>query len=62
MHARTHRFVPLDTGASAVEYALLVSAIAAAIVAVVFVFGTTLSGIFQSTCNSIGTSAGTGSC
>lgn len=38
-----------EEGASAVEYGLLVAAIAAVIVGVVFVLGNTLSGAFSST-------------
>jgi pilus assembly protein Flp/PilA len=42
-----------DRGASAVEYALMVAAIAAVIVAVVFGFGTLISNTFQGTSNCI---------
>jgi pilus assembly protein Flp/PilA len=42
-----------DRGASAVEYGLLVAGIAAVIVAVVFLLGTTLNGVFTSTNSSI---------
>ena len=48
-----------ERGASAVEYGLLIAGIAALIVAIVFVFGGALSGVFQDTCNSV---AGTASC
>jgi pilus assembly protein Flp/PilA len=52
-----------ERGASAVEYGLLITGIAALIVIVVFAFGGVISGIFQATCNSVGTSAGvTSSC
>ena len=51
-----------ERGASAVEYGLLIAGIAALIVIVVFAFGGVLSNIFQKTCTSIGTSAGSGSC
>jgi pilus assembly protein Flp/PilA len=51
-----------DRGASAVEYGLLIAGIAALIVAIVFLFGGVLSNIFGSTCNSLGTSAGSGTC
>jgi pilus assembly protein Flp/PilA len=47
-----------ERGASAVEYGLLIAGIAALIVAVVFLFGGALSGIFSDTCNSIGASSG----
>ena len=42
-----------ERGASAVEYGLLVAGIAAVIVAVVFLLGSTLDGVFQDTNNSI---------
>ncbi|MEP6695258.1 MAG: Flp family type IVb pilin [Pseudonocardiales bacterium] len=51
-----------DEGASAVEYALLVAAIAAVIVAVLFLFGSTIEGVFKTTCNSIKSSSGTTGC
>ncbi len=38
-----------DEGASAVEYGLLVAAIAAVIVAILFTFGNTISSVFNST-------------
>jgi pilus assembly protein Flp/PilA len=44
-----------DEGATAVEYGLLVAAIAAVIVAVVFVLGHYVHGAFSSTCSSIST-------
>ena len=37
-------------GASAVEYGLLIAGIAALIVAIVFIFGGQLAGIFKDTC------------
>ena len=42
-----------DEGASAVEYGLLVAAIAAVIVVVVFALGNVLNSKFQDTCNKI---------
>ena len=42
-----------ETGASAVEYGLLVAGIAALIVAVVFLFGGMISDTFDKTCNTI---------
>ena len=42
-----------ERGASAVEYGLLVAGIAAVIVAVVFLLGDTLSGVFNDTNDSI---------
>jgi len=44
-----------ERGASAVEYGLLVAGIAAVIVAIVFLLGDTLSGVFQDTNDSIST-------
>jgi pilus assembly protein Flp/PilA len=51
-----------ERGASAVEYGLLIAGIAALIVVIVFAFGGVLKNIFGGTCNSIGTSAGSGTC
>ena len=42
-----------DEGASAVEYGLLVAAIAAVIVIIIFALGHVISGVFSSTCSSI---------
>jgi len=42
-----------EVGASAVEYGLLVAAIAAIIVAVVFAIGTATGALFDKTCTSI---------
>jgi pilus assembly protein Flp/PilA len=42
-----------DEGASAVEYGLLVAAIAAVIVVIVFALGGLVRDKFQTTCNSI---------
>jgi pilus assembly protein Flp/PilA len=50
-----------ERGASAVEYGLLIAGIAALIVVVVFAFGGVINNVFQSTCNSVGASAG-GTC
>src|SRR4051794_34712643 len=51
-----------ERGASAVEYGLLIAGIAALIVVVVFAFGGVIKNIFTKTCNSVGSSSGTGSC
>ena len=52
-----------EHGASAVEYGLLVAGIAALIVAVVFLFGGFIQGIFSQTCSKIASGgAVTGSC
>ena len=46
-----------EKGASAVEYGLLVAAIAALIVIIVFALGGVVKGVFKSTCDSIKASA-----
>src|SRR5918995_7533917 len=46
-----------ERGASAVEYGLLVAGIAAVVVGIVFLLGGTLSGVFQSTNDSIAPAA-----
>ena len=51
-----------ERGASAVEYALLITGIAALIIAVVFLFGGVLNSVFTDTCSSVGNSAGVGGC
>ena len=48
-----------DQGASAVEYGLLVAAIAALIVLVVFALGGVIREVFTDTCTSIAASAAT---
>ena len=48
-----------ERGASAVEYALLITGIAALIVLVVYAFGGMLSNIFSDTCQNVGTHANT---
>ena len=44
-----------DRGASAVEYGLMVAAIAAVIVGIVFGLGSLVSNVFNDTCSSIST-------
>ena len=44
-----------DRGASAVEYGLIVAAIAAIIVAVIFAIGTATGALFDESCESIAT-------
>ena len=46
-----------DEGASAVEYGLLVAAIAALIVIIVFALGNVVSEVFQDTCDTISSEA-----
>ncbi len=54
MSARLRRVVSsADSGASAVEYGLLVAGIAALIVGIVFVFGSFVTSIFEETCSGI---------
>jgi pilus assembly protein Flp/PilA len=48
-----------EQGASAVEYGLLVAAIAALIVVIVFALGGVVKNVFSSTCTKIGTGAST---
>jgi pilus assembly protein Flp/PilA len=54
MHAKR------EDGASAVEYGLLVAAIAALIVVVVFVLGGVIQKVFKNTCGKISDKATTG--
>lgn len=49
-----------DSGASAVEYGLLVVAIAAVIVVVIFSFGGVVRGLFSGTCSTISGQASAG--
>jgi pilus assembly protein Flp/PilA len=53
-----------DRGASAVEYGLMVAAIAAVIVGVVFGLGTLVKSAFSKTCSAVSSSVspGAGSC
>ncbi len=48
-----------DEGASAVEYGLLVAAIAAVIVGILFTFGSTISGVLGRTNTCVTTTGGT---
>jgi len=48
-----------EDGASAVEYGLLVAAIAALIVIVVFALGGVIKGVFSKTCDTISSNAAT---
>jgi pilus assembly protein Flp/PilA len=47
------RHVKDDKGASAVEYGLLIAAIAAVIVVIVFALGSVVKNKFQNTCNAV---------
>jgi pilus assembly protein Flp/PilA len=55
------RHVKDDTGASAVEYGLLIAAIAAVIVVVVFALGSVVKNKFQNTCTGVN-GTGTNAC
>lgn len=48
-----------EAGASAVEYGLLVAAIAAVVVAIVFLLGGAMNDSFTGTCDTISTKANT---
>jgi len=48
-----------DAGASAVEYGLLVAAIAALIVIIVFALGGVIQEVFQNTCDEVSSGANT---
>lgn len=50
-----------ETGASAVEYGLLVAGIAALIILVVFAFGGAVTGLFSSTCKTVDSAVSTAS-
>jgi len=52
----------LETGASAVEYGLLIAGIAAIIAAAVFAFGGGSTGMFQDSCKTIFADHSAGSC
>lgn len=51
-----------ERGASAVEYGLLIAAIAAVIIIVIFALGGKIKDLFVSTCDQFGAHASTGSC
>ena len=51
-----------EVAASAVEYGLLITGIAALIVIVVFAFGGKVKGLFSNTCTTLGSANSTGSC
>jgi pilus assembly protein Flp/PilA len=54
-HYLSNRKAATDEGASAVEYGLLVAAIAAVIVVLVFALGSVIQGAFQTTCDAVKT-------
>ena len=51
-----------DRGATAVEYALIVTAIAGLIIAIVFVLGGKTADLFGKPCNELATATATASC
>lgn len=51
MSTRIRKWLRRDDGATAVEYGLLVAAIAAVIVAIVFILGGKVKAAFQTTCD-----------
>jgi pilus assembly protein Flp/PilA len=52
----------LESGASAVEYGLLIAGIAAIIAVAIFAFGGGATGMFQDSCKTIFTKNSVGSC
>jgi pilus assembly protein Flp/PilA len=60
--ARGHSAGSSEVGASAVEYGLLISGIAAVIAVAVYLFGGTVLGLFEDTCDTFATHAGSASC
>lgn len=65
MSTRARSSDEIEDGASAVEYGLLIAAIAAVIVLVIFALGSTVRSLFSDTCSSIRTNASvsaTGTC
>jgi len=63
IHNLAHNARHDETGASAVEYGLLVAGIAALIVAIVFLFGGVIRDAFSKTCGSIsGSGSSTATC
>ncbi len=54
------RFIKADSGASAVEYGLLVFAIAAVITVIVFGLGMVVKGTYAGTCSTLDSKASTG--
>ncbi|MCB0905922.1 MAG: Flp family type IVb pilin [Nocardioidaceae bacterium] len=62
-HLVTRRLASMgQRGASAVEYGLLVTAIAGTIVAVVFAFGGVINSVLSDTCTDVATHASTAGC
>ena len=51
-----------ETGASAVEYGLLIAGVTALIVVAVFLFGNSVLALFDQTCHTVESAAGAGSC
>jgi len=53
----TRRLSRTEAGGSAVEYGLLAAGVAGVVVATVFLFGSSVLGLFQHTCDSINSAA-----
>jgi pilus assembly protein Flp/PilA len=53
MIGRIRYFLADESGATAIEYALIASGIAGAIIAVVFTAGTSLQGMYQNVSNGL---------
>lgn len=51
-----------ENGASAVEYGLLIAGVTALIVVAVFLFGHSVLNLFDQTCDTVGSTAGAGTC
>jgi len=51
-----------ERGASAVEYALLVSAVAALLIVAIFAFENTIGASFKTSCNEIASGTNQGTC
>ena len=51
-----------QTGASAVEYGLLITGVTALIVVAVFLFGHSVLALFVHTCDTVGSAAGAATC
>jgi len=62
MLIRIRRIMSGDRGASAVEYGLLIAAVAAVVASVVFLLGGKVKAAFTQTCTSIASTSTTSTC
>lgn len=62
MLTRIRTVIRRDSGASAVEYGLLIAAVAAVIAGVVFLLGAKVKAAFSQTCTSISSTSTTSTC